>query len=363
MNDICRLLKSLKAKKDNLFAMATICRVDGSAYRREGAKMLICGDGSYYGTISAGCLEQDLIYQAEDVISTLVPKTVQYDLRSVDDLSWGQSAGCDGNIEVYVEPIGWNLNKLKEDLLLWPHIDEQLNKGFTVVSIKCLTPEAMHNPVILSFDHEMMDVKFNDIDIPPIFTPLVNQFLQERVKVKFIRLNELQADFLFELYEPKEQLFVFGAGPDAEPLVELASRTDFSVVVIDPRESRCNETYFPQADKRIVEHPATFFANRTIPENVYVLVMTHNFNRDREILQHLLQNPPKYIGVLGPKRRTERLINDKEALSHIYSPIGLDIFAEGPEEISISVVAQLIQIRNQTLKQQRIQRAVECWSH
>lgn len=360
MNDICRLLKSMKDEKGKIFAMATIIRVDGSAYRREGAKMLIGEDGSYFGTISAGCLEEDLIYQAQEVIDSLQAKTVKYDLRSEDDLSWGQSAGCDGDIEIYIEPIGWELSMLQQNTPLWSYIDQQLNQGINIVSAKCMNGGDKQGTLILYSDNGNILGESADKDIEQRLIPYINNFFLSGTKVKFIHIDELNSDYLFELYQPKDVLYVFGAGPDAEPLVELASQLDFSVTIIDPRSSRCSEKNFPKADFRFVEHPESFFNKIQIPIDSFVLVMTHNFNRDQKILQYLLQAPPKYLGVLGPKRRTERLVNDKNLLSFIQSPIGLSIGAEGPEEISISVLAELIKIRNHSNSQIKEQR-VDCW--
>ncbi|WHY77120.1 XdhC family protein [Neobacillus sp. WH10] len=359
MNDICRLLRSMKDKKDQIFAMATIIRVDGSAYRREGAKMLIGEDGSYFGTISAGCLEEDLLCQAQEVIKSLHPKNVHYDLKSEDDLSWGQSAGCDGNIEVYIEPIGWELTKLQSNTLLWPYIDEQLNKGFNVVSVKSINSENQGS-TILYYDNGNICVESADHEIGQKLNPYMKDFFLSGAKVKLIHIEELGRDFLFERYQPKENLYIFGAGPDAEPLVKIASQLDFSITVIDPRSSRCNEKKFPQADVHIQEHPESFFKKRQIPFDSFVLVMTHNFNRDQEILQYLLQTPLKYLGVLGPKRRTERLVSDKNFMSYIHSPIGLNIGAEGPEEISISVLAELIKVRNHSHAELKKQGTTAC---
>lgn len=359
MNDICRLLKRLKEDKDKIFAMATIIRVDGSAYRREGAKMLIGADGSYFGTISAGCLEEDLIYQSQEVINSLQAKTVNYDLRSEDDLSWGQSAGCDGDIEIYIEPIGWELSKFQQNTPLWPYIDQQLNKGLNMVSAKCLNGGAKQGTLILFSNNGDILGESEDKNIEQGLLPHINTFLHSGSKVNFFHIDELNSDYLFELYQPKDVLFVFGAGPDAEPIVELASQLDFSVTIIDPRSSRCNEKYFPNADFRFIEHPESFFNKIQIPYDSFVLVMTHNFNRDQKILEYLLHAPPNYLGVLGPKRRTERLVSDKNLLSFIQSPIGLSIGAEGPEEISISVLAELIKIRNQS-NSQIIDQSVSC---
>lgn len=346
MNDFSRLIDNLKRYKDKTFAMATIIGVAGSAYRREGAKMLIEEDGSYYGTISAGCLEEDLIHQAMSVIETFQSKIVKYDLRSEDDLSWGQGAGCDGEIKIFIEPIGWKLNQLKQNTFLWPYMDEQLNRGKNFVTVKCMDEGARQDSIMIkSTDGKIIEGSMGK-EVEQILIPYAHLFSISGSKVKLMYIEELKGDYLFELVQPKDKLYIFGAGPDAEPMAKLASQLDFSVTVIDPRPSRCSENFFPKADFLIAEHPDSYFNQFEIPFNSYVLVMTHNFNRDQKILQYLLQSPPKYLGVLGPKRRTERLVNDKAMLSAIHSPIGLSIGAEGPEEISISIMAELIKIRN-----------------
>lgn len=347
MNDICRLLDSMKVVENKIFAMATIIRVDGSAYRREGARMLIDEDGNYSGTISAGCLEEDLIIQSKDVINSMKARTVNYDLRSIDDLSWGQGAGCDGDIEVYIEPIGWGLNTIQSNTLLWPYVDYCLSKGMTLISAKSINSVESKQQVFL-FSEEEIIKGYKDNGTNEIFLPYIREFIEGDTRVKLIYINEFGCDFLFELYQPKNLLYVFGAGPDAEPIVNLAAKMDFSVTVIDPRSSRCNEKYFKQADCLIVEHHEMFLTKNQIPENSYVLVMTHNFNWDQIILEKLiLQTPLKYLGVLGPSRRTKRLLGTVNLPCYLHSPIGINIHAEGPDEISISVIAELIQIRNQ----------------
>jgi xanthine dehydrogenase accessory factor len=355
VNDFCRVLNSLKEEKVKIFALATIVRVDGSAYRREGAKMLIGEDGSYYGTISAGCLEEDLIHQAKEVIHSFTPKIVHYDLKSEDDLSWGQSAGCDGDIDIYIEPMGWGHNRLDPVTPLWPFIDNQLNNGNRLVAVKNINEGDNQGDIMLySADGKVLGGTLGQ-EIEQILIPYIHQFSINRDKVKLIYIDELEGDYLFEFYQPKDHLFIFGAGPDAEPIAELASRLDFSITVIDPRENRCNEKYFPKADVRITEHPDSFFNQFQIPYDSYVLVMTHNFNRDQKILEYLLKTPPKYLGVLGPMRRTERLVKDKAELSFIHSPIGLKVGAEGPEEISISILAEVIKVRNQSFSEETSQ--------
>ncbi|MBP1154453.1 MULTISPECIES: XdhC/CoxI family protein [unclassified Paenibacillus] len=356
MNDSYRILKTMKENKGIRFALATIIRVDGSAYRREGAKMLFGEDGRRYGTISAGCLEEDLIHHAQEVIKFNTSKSVTYDLKSTDDFSWGQSAGCDGEIEVYIEAIVWEQDEWNHCTPVWSLIDRLLEGGKRIVSAKCVKGKDNQGTQFLySHDGEMIWGKQDsNLNQNQKLVPYVKEILENRRNTKLIHIFDLESDFLFELFTPKESLYVFGAGPDAEPLVKLASSVDFSVTVIDPRSSRCTEENFPTADHRIIEHPETYLASTRLPSQSFVLVMTHNFNWDQKILQHFLHCPPAYLGVLGPRRRTERLIINKSLPDMIHSPIGINIGAEGPEEISISVMAELIQERNLSRKQKEL---------
>jgi xanthine dehydrogenase accessory factor len=352
MNDFHRILSTMKEKKAQKLALATIIRVDGSSYRREGAKMLFSEDGSCCGTISAGCLEEDLIYHAQEVMQTSKAKTVIYDLKSVDDLSWGQGAGCDGEIEVLVEAIEWESEALRNNQMIWPCIDKIIEQGKSVIFVKSVRGKLGLETQLLFSNQGLILSGEKSLKIQQSLIPYFRQLMDQGLKAKLFHIPELQSDFFFEHYTPKELLYIFGAGPDAEPLAKLASQVGFSVTVIDPRSSRCNEENFPTADYRIIEHPESYLMNNRIPFHGFVLVMTHNFNWDQQILKHLLESPLYYLGILGPKRRSERLNANKPLPNFIHSPIGLEIGADGPEEISISVIAQLIKARNEIVSAQ-----------
>src|SRR5699024_9735587 len=179
----------------------------------------------------------------------------------------------------------------------------------------------------------------------------LEKFIQKDVSFESVCLISGDQTIIFEKYEPKEHLYIFGAGPDAEPLVEFAAKLDFSVKVIDPRENRCNVQNFHAADSLIVEFPSGFFLNHDIDSEGYVIIMTHNFERDQDILQRLMDQPLKYLGILGPRRRTRRLLSQQDIPENIHSPIGLDIDAEGAEEISFSILAEMIKVRNSRVNQ------------
>jgi xanthine dehydrogenase accessory factor len=345
MNDFYRLLKKMKENDKSRFAMATIIGVDGSSYRHPGAKMLISEDGSQYGTISAGCLEEDLSHHAHEVIVNRQPKTLTYDLRSEDDLSWGQGAGCNGSIKVYVEPYEWDYKLQLHNEPIWPQVESVLKLGNKVASAKTVNDNYTKR-VQLFYSENGLVLGNMEKNIEEKILPELKRFIKKDKKLDLIKLADLEDDFLLELYEPREQLYIFGAGPDVEPLARLASDLDFFVTIIDPRSSRCNERIFPTVDQLILEHPESYLQRNQIPSESYVLIMTHSFQRDKYILQSLIQSPPHYLGVLGPRRRTERLMAPDKLPESIYSPLGLSIGAEGSEEISISIMAELLKVKN-----------------
>ncbi len=345
MNDFYRILKKMKEKDKNKFALATIIAVDGSAYRNPGAKMLIGEDNSQYGTISAGCLEEDLTYHAHEVILSRQPKTVIYDLRSEDDLSWGQGAGCNGSIKIYVEPSEWEYKPQRHNQPIWPQVDSELKEGNKVASAKSIS-DNISNSIHLFYAENGTHLGDAEESVREKIVPELIRFINSGKKIELKKFADLEDEILFELYEPREQLYIFGAGPDVEPIARLASDLDFFITIIDPKSSRCNATVFPTADQLIVEHPESYLQKNKLPHKSYVLIMTHSFQRDQNILRNLIESPPHYLGVLGPRRRTERLLVPDPLPDWIHSPIGLSIGAEGPEEISVSIVAELLKINN-----------------
>ncbi|RKD25146.1 hypothetical protein BEP19_03955 [Ammoniphilus oxalaticus] len=327
-------LQTVKENPHQTFALVTIIGVIGSAYRREGAKMLISGDGQLYGMVSSGCLEEDLRAHAEDTLKSNQTKIVMYDLRHEDDLSWGRGIGCNGSIKTLVEPIKWDAS--------WTQVDQWLQQGKSVVSITPLHGD-MARPRVFWTDEEQLCL--GDIDGSLLaLKPETETLIERGIKL------DLLGDVLFEVYHPKDPLYIFGAGVDVEPLVCLLSSLHFEITLIDPRENRCNVTHFPKANRHVVQHPVTFLDEYSLSERSYVIVMTHSFEWDQQIIQRLFHVPLGYVGVLGPRQRTTRLLSGKLIPSWLHTPIGLPLQAEGAEEISVSIAAELLKIRNHRRK-------------
>lgn len=342
MNDFSRILQVIKSRKSEKFVMGTVTAVEGSSYRSEGSKMLIDERGGTFGLISGGCLEGDMVRHANEVYQTGKSKIVSYDLRAEDDLGWGRGTGCNGTIYVYLEVVGWNIAKDNNGYSIWEKIDNCLISGLQISSLKLYDDNTNASEVIyLSEAGEI----FGETKYSEHYLGDLQQFLKQEKKVEIVLLKNKK--ILMELYKPEEPLFIFGAGEDVEPLAELASRLDFSVRIIDPRKARCNRQNFPEADQFIIEFPHIYVKEHKLSRNSFVIIITHYFQWDKELVNHFMKYPPNYLGILGPKERTKRLLHPNPVPSTIHSPIGLEIFAEGAEEIAVSICAELIKVRHQ----------------
>ncbi|PGZ07913.1 xanthine dehydrogenase [Bacillus cereus] len=294
--------------------LATIIRVDGSSYRKEGSMMVYGEDGIRVGMLSAGCIEEELYFYTTDVSSK---KWVihEFDMRDEDDLSWG--VGCNGVIYILLEQVNCIYQEYLRKVRLYTE------KGDRVWMIKNLSQSKT-----LFFSEE--GHKFGD--------------WEGEVPV----LSELKNGWYGHLYvycfEPQPRLFIFGAGEDAKPLVSLAKETGFFVTICDWRDALCTPLRFPQADKCIVGFPKEVMSSISIMKQDFIVIMTHHFKRDQELLILLQNSPCRYLGILGSRYRTSRLFGEEEKPKWVFSPAGLSIGAEGPSEIALSIMAEIIQM-------------------
>jgi len=318
--------------------LATVIHVEGSAYRKEGATMLFTNAGEQLGVISAGCLETDLATQAderlkEDNFSSCI---VVYDMSAEDDLSWGRGAGCNGKIHILLEKI---TSKIRNEFCI---LRDQLKEDHEVISVRFLQNNRVNKTCYLA----NAQIQFGDKT--QAMTTIIPTLLTTR-KSRLENIEGFSGQMYIQYFQPKPRLFVFGAGVDVRPLASFAVTVGFAVTVWDWRPNHCNQTYFPEV---------TILENRSIPQLINslnfthrdsVIIMTHDFQKDKEILHLLLKEAPlHYLGILGPRKRTTRLLDGEQIPAHLHSPVGLSIGAEGPEEIAISIIADLIQMRRKS---------------
>ena len=338
-------------------ALATIVSVEGSSYRRPGARMLVRETGSTTGTISAGCLENDVIEHGRRVIHSGEAKLVQYDNgSSTDEIAWGLGLGCNGIVRVLIEPL--EARSLYMDALR-NSIETTDTPGIIAATVYQCTPSstgmktvAAGARVFIGNDDEISSEKLNGSSSPII----------DEVRTK-IKSGDALGDHTFDLHGSTLRLFVerimppvplliFGAGQDALAIVELAKRVGWQTEVIDPQARNASRERFATADRVTLARLEEVDQKVAVSARTMALVMSHNYSHDIAFLKFLLSSDARYIGVMGPRKRTERMLaeliaNDsgfglsESDLARIYSPVGLDIGANGPAEIALSIVTEM----------------------
>jgi xanthine dehydrogenase accessory factor len=323
-------------------AIATIVRVRGSAYRREGTHMLIRPDGTYECALSGGCLEPAVAEAAVRVIETGTPVVVNYDLA--DDSLWGLGMGCSGAIDVRIERL--------DDL----DRDETMREWLTI--LESGEQAALVTP--LSGGSGRLIVRPNREHIGRLSDPAMQREALTRASARLRAVlphsgpeRVGSGELFFEMSVPAEELVVFGAGPDAAPLAQHAWSLGFSVTMVDVRTAYLTKDRFPTA-KLVAAHFSEFARAVPLTNECAVLVMNHHLERDQESLQYALDSDAGYIGVLGPWSRYQTLLAGLSAkgytpsasrLARVHSPVGLAIGAETPEEIAVSILGELIAVR------------------
>lgn len=337
MEDMHSILEEVCASKAN-GVLATVIHVEGSAYKKEGASMLFKDDGSQTGLLSAGCLEEDLAARIQRGFGK-ESETIVYDMRGYDDLTWGEGSGCNGVIHVLAEPVNSSVRKHFHQL------KEELEAGRCVVMLKKVNA-GTDNTFYLTEDGTAFG-NWKKEAMSEEVKGILEKLQESKGRIGFRQVTDAGEEIYGYRYEPKPRLVLFGAGKDAIPLAGIASQAGFSVTVTDWRPALCHPSSFPQAEKLMVAFPDQAIPQLDLKPSDFVVVLTHNFQKDREILSFLKDEELAYLGVLGSARRTMRVLGAKEVPAGITSPIGLSIHAEGPEEIAISIMAELIKVKKE----------------
>jgi xanthine dehydrogenase accessory factor len=319
-------------------AIATIVRVRGSAYRREGTHMLVRLDGTYECALSGGCLEPSVAEAAVRVIETGEPLVVNYDLA--DDSLWGLGMGCSGAIDVRIERLG-------DDAMMgeWLTVLERGERAALVTPLSGLSGRVV--------------VRSGGGQIGHLSDPALEQQALARARARMSLPQQSGSErigaveLFFEMSVPVPELVVFGAGPDASPLAQHAWALGFSVAMVDVRSAYLTRERFPTA-KLVAAHFSQFATAAPLAPGSFVLVMNHHLERDEESLRYALDSDAAYIGVLGPRSRYEKLLAglakkgyspSASKLERVRSPVGLSIGAETPEEVAISILGELVAVR------------------
>ncbi len=340
-------------KNEKRLALATLVHLNGSSYRRPGARMIVDEEGQLTGAISGGCLEGDALRKAVFCIHTQIPKLVVYDTSDEEDATIGIQLGCSGIIQVLFEPIDENdpLNPIellkkaihkRQNTVLVTLYAPQIKKGNTVGTSMLLedSGEFHNNSSFQCVPETLMQ------DIKETLTIKKSSF-------KSYNLNDHTFNAFISFISPPISLIIVGAGNDAIPLQSIAETLGWEVTIVDGRHTYAKIERFSSACQIIVSKPEKVLQQIPIDEKSVFVLMTHNYNYDYAILKALLDKNVTYIGALGPKKKLDNMITDLKAeniflnerqKNILYGPVGLELGAETPAEIALSITAEIMSV-------------------
>ena len=331
-------------------ALATLVHVEGSSYRRPGARMLITDNGKITGAISGGCLEGDVLRKALLAMEEGKAKLVTYDTSDEEPDEPGLGLGCNGVIRVLIEPL--DPSNQNNPLRLLEQTTTTAESS-VLVSLFDLTNAKAEQPgtCFLYGAGQVLSAES--------FPAELESFLTEDAQLAYGKNSSCTKTYLsgkkqltafFEFIQSPISLTIIGAGNDAFPLVNLAGVMGWNVAVLDGRPDYANTNRFASGCRVVVAKPEKALASLFINQRSVFVLMTHNYNYDLAVLRQLITYNVKYIGVLGPRKKLNRMLEQlhsegieltPEQLAKIYGPVGLDLGAETPEEIALSIAAEI----------------------
>ena len=306
--------------------LVILADVKGSAYRLPGTKMVMTSDGQMYGTISGGCLENDLYEWAQKVFETKTLMTHRYDLS--ENEIWSLGIGCKGNLEFLFVPID-----PQDDFWQKTHGLLSEEQAFTMMI------DMLSGNKLLIEENGV----YGDDSIPNHVIDKGKTVANRQTRAEIYIYENMR--FYIDAIRSSERLIIAGAGRDAMPVADLANRAGFAVTVLDTRLHFNNEHIFPNTDHLVKE---TEEIEKRQLQNSWWIIMNHHQLKDEAALRLAIESVPRYIGVLGPIYRTNEMLANigyNMDSGPIHSPVGLDIGAETSDEVAISIVSEIMSVR------------------
>jgi xanthine/CO dehydrogenase XdhC/CoxF family maturation factor len=335
-------------------ALATVVHVEGSSYRRAGARMLITEDGELTGAISGGCLEGDALRKARLVMAQNKPMLVTYDTTDDDDAKLGVGLGCNGIIHILIEPI---LTDRQDNPIQLFKLFLSKREPVVLITLFTMNDKQASQPGTCLLLTKNTDIKGTFPD------EAIKDMLLADAKDVLVNGNSVTKTYIYgdkftcfiELLQPAVSLVLFGAGNDVIPLVQLADVLGWHIYIVDGRSNYAIPERFPLAKKIIMARPENALAQIVIDDRTVIVLMTHNYIYDMAVLKQLLPLQLPYVGALGPKKRLLRMLEElrdegmeitDEQLASVYGPTGLDIGSENADEIALSIIAEMQAVLN-----------------
>lgn len=348
MTETLPLLRTLLTLKEPA-VLATVVAVEGSAYRRPGAQALFTAEGLRQGALSGGCLESDLAARAAQVLSEGTPRRVRYDLALGTDAVWGFGSGCEGTVDLLLEAVR------PEGRAPWIPFTEQLLGKRREVGLVTVT--AVEGSVAcalgdrFAYDDHLHGLQPGDRELNVQFGRAVAAARAAgRTQTARVERPEGAVELLVEPLQPVPALWIYGAGEGARALARLAHSLGWEVGVFDHRPALATRERFPEAVRLGSGAPADLL--RVLPKDGRCagLVMSHVFERDKAALAAFLDLDLPYVGLLGHRKRGDRMLQELESegrrltpedRDRLHHPVGLDLGGETPEAIALAILAEV----------------------
>ena len=329
--------------------LATLINRMGSAPRAVGAKYLVKGDGTSVGSIGGGCVEAEVWQEAQKVMEQGKGRILHFELTS-EQLAEGGLI-CGGNIDIFLEP-------LREDFLnIYQEAARIRQKGgsavlATLVSVEGDFPKGEGSKILMKTSGEKVGSLLSGVELEKKILEVTAK--EKKPKVLVLSSENKKTEVLLEPVFSEPTVYIFGGGHISEQLAPLAKKVHFKVVVIDDREMFANQERFPEVDEVIVSEFEKCFERLNMDDSSYIVIVTRGHLYDGFVLEQALRTNACYVGMIGSKKKIKTLYQNlmkkgisKEALKRVHAPIGLEINSETPEEIAVSIVAELIKVRGE----------------
>jgi xanthine dehydrogenase accessory factor len=316
-------------------AVATVVRVAGSAPRPIGSRLVVTGDGDFAGSVSGGCVENAVIEEALSVLRDGRPRLTHYGIS--DEQGWEVGLACGGTLDVFIQP---------SDPVIWSRLAELAAREVPCALLTVVGEDGAQAVVVPGESPP-------DFPEPEAITEALALLAGRAASPKPAVQTFVRHEVLIEPLLPLPQLVIFGGVHAARPLSQMAQVMGFRTVIVDPRRAFAHHQRFPDADLVVVLWPGVAFERLAIDAHTAIVILTHDPKIDEPALMGALETPAFYIGAIGSRKthadRAERLVRagvPLDRLARIHGPIGLDLGGRSVEELALSILSEIIAVRN-----------------
>lgn len=328
-------------------ALSTIVSSKGSLPMSKKAKMLVKQDGTFVGTVGGGCLEADVWAEARQVMDQGVSTLQRFILT--EKHAGDEGLNCGGDVEIFTEPV--QAGVMHEVFEAVKHLHDTRGSALLATLVTGDSQIRGHKMLVTESDQVTGTLGDPELDhrVQQEMGTVINEDL---LKVFTVDHQGTEVRVFVEAIRPSPQLILFGGGHVSKAIAQIAKTVGFRIVIVDDRPAFANHDRFPEADECIVGEFDRVVEKLSIDRSSYLVAVTRGHQWDQPIIEQIVWTDAGYIGMIGSRRKIALMWKKLEAkgiprqlLDQVHAPIGLDIYADTPEEIAVSVMAELIQVR------------------